>query len=380
MTAAELNPRLASDTEWDKQRRNNGIDGDTTPPDGPPKPGNQILSGADFVASFIPPDWLIDGIIQRRRLYACTSLTGHGKTAVWLYNACMIQAGRKVGHLEAGQGNVLILAGENPEDLKARMLGMARKFGLPAKQLPYVLPATFPLTEADAEVLRRDIAALGVPFVLIIPDTAASFFPGDDEDDNVQAGQYARTLRTLTTCPGNPAVVVPCHPVKRAGRDNLLPRGGGAFLNELDGNLTLWSEQPGEITTLHWQGKIRGPDFNPLTYRLKPIKTGYRDTRNRDVFTVVAQPIDDIEASAEAAQALANEDAVLKALYDNPTWSFAKIAAAIGWVGDDGKPEKWRVQRALKRLDHDKLVRKFRGNWEVTPAGKTALGEAKRAA
>src|SRR5215472_13338281 len=106
MTAAELNPRLASDTEWDKQRRNNGIDGDTTPPDGPPKPGNQILSGADFVASFIPPDWLIDGIIQRRRLYACTSLTGHGKTAVWLYNACMIQAGRKVGHLEAGQGNV----------------------------------------------------------------------------------------------------------------------------------------------------------------------------------------------------------------------------------------------------------------------------------
>jgi hypothetical protein len=40
-----------------------------------------ILTGTDFVASYTPPDWIIDGIVQRGRLYACTSLTNHGKTA-----------------------------------------------------------------------------------------------------------------------------------------------------------------------------------------------------------------------------------------------------------------------------------------------------------
>src|SRR3954471_194770 len=101
---------------------------------------SRIVSGRDFVASYSPPDWLIDGIVQSGRLYACTSLTGHGKTAVWLYNACMIQAARKVAHLETEPGNVLYLAGENPEDLKARMLGMMQAFNLTLNQLPYVLP------------------------------------------------------------------------------------------------------------------------------------------------------------------------------------------------------------------------------------------------
>jgi AAA domain len=114
----------------------------------------------------------------------------------------MLHAGRKVGHLEAEHVNVAILAGENPEDLKARMIGMARAFNLNPEQLPYVLPATFPMTDEAAETLKRDIEALGVPIGLIIGDTASSFFPGDDENSNVQNGQYARTLRTLTTCDG----------------------------------------------------------------------------------------------------------------------------------------------------------------------------------
>jgi hypothetical protein len=339
----------------------------------------KIFTGSEFIASFIPPDWLIDGIVQRGRLYACTSITGHGKTAVWLLIACMIQAGRKVGHLDAEQGNVLILAGENPEDLKARMLGMARAFGLRANQLPYVLPATFPLDDETADELRQRIKALGVPFSLIIGDTAASFFPGDDENNNVQAGNYGRVLRTLTTVDGNPAVVALSHPVKNASRDNLLPRGGGAFLNELDGNLTLWSGEVGETTTLHWCGKIRGPDFDPLTFRLKPIETGYRDKKGREVMTIVAQPIDDIEAGYQAAQTVANENAVLKVLHDNPEWSSRKIAGSLGWIGGkDEQPEHHRVLRAFKSLAKDKLVRNFRGRWRVTEAGEKALEEAEK--
>ena len=64
------------------------------------QPLGRILSGADFAARHVPPAWLIDGIVQRSRLYTCTSRTDHGKTAVWLFNGCMIHAGRKIGSLD----------------------------------------------------------------------------------------------------------------------------------------------------------------------------------------------------------------------------------------------------------------------------------------
>ena len=43
------------------------------------QPLGRILSGADFTARHVPPAWLIDGIVQRSRLYTCTSRTNHGK-------------------------------------------------------------------------------------------------------------------------------------------------------------------------------------------------------------------------------------------------------------------------------------------------------------
>ncbi len=81
----------------------------------------RILSAAEFMAGFEPPDYVIDGIIQRGRLYALTSPTGHGKTAVALYDGCMVAAGRNIGGIEVMQGPVVFLAGENPDDLRCRM-------------------------------------------------------------------------------------------------------------------------------------------------------------------------------------------------------------------------------------------------------------------
>jgi hypothetical protein len=342
--------------------------------DGRPPPG-RILTGADFIGRHVPPVWLVDGIVQRSRLYACTSLTGHGKTAIWLFNACMIHAGRMIGQLNVFQGNVLILAGENPADLESRMIGMAQTYKLPLNRLPYVLPGSFPMTEDEATALKRDIAGLRVPLALIVGDTASSFFPGEDENSNVQAGTYARTLRSLNECEGNPAIMVLCHPTKGASRGNLLPRGGGAFLNELDGNLALWSDSLGEVTELHWCGKIRGPDFSPLGYRLREVPTGLTDERERPEMTIVAEPMSEEAVIDHTKQALANEDAVLRALRDQPGKSLAQIARDAGWVGEDDTPEKWRVQRALRALAYDKLVQQPRHGapWELTEKGEKAL-------
>jgi len=336
---------------------------------------SRIKTGADFVKNHKPPEWLIDGIVQGGRLYACTSLTGHGKTAVWLFNACMIQAGRMVGSLDVTKGNVLILAGENPEDLAARMLGMARDYNLRAADLPYVLPGAFGMDEDAIDRLKLEIGALGVDLCLIIGDTAASFFPGEDENNNVEAGDYARRLRTLTECPGNPAVIVLCHPTKNAATDNLLPRGGGAFLNELDCNLTLWSTVPGEVTALHWHGKIRGPDFPTLSYKIIPARTGLKDGKGRDEMTVVVEPLDESSAANQTKQRLSNEDAILRQISEHPGRSQAEMAREAGWIDAAGQPERYRVHRAIAALKADKLISQPRmgGGWKLTKSGENYL-------
>jgi len=329
-----------------------------------------------LVAPFLGVLRQIKGIVQRSRLYCCTSLTGHGKTAVWLFNACMIQAGRTIGQLRTFKGNCLILAGENPSDLEARMIGMAKAYRIPEDHLPYVLPGSFPMTEEEAEALKRDIAGLRIPLALIVGDTAAAFFPGDDENSNVQAGAYARTLRTFTEeCSGNPAVVVLSHPIKNASRSNLIPRGGGAMLNEVDGNLTNWSDTLGEVTELHWQGKIRGPDFSPFAYSMRKVPTGMLDEEGQPEITVIAEPMSEEAVADHTKQALANEDVVLRQLRDQPGRSFAWIAREAGWVDEDDKPMRLRVQRAIQQLADDKMVYQNRKGdaWKLTEKGEKAL-------
>src|SRR5262249_139592 len=43
-----------------------------------------MQSSTEFITNFVPPDYLIDGLIQRRFIYSMTGPTGEGKTSVVL--------------------------------------------------------------------------------------------------------------------------------------------------------------------------------------------------------------------------------------------------------------------------------------------------------
>lgn len=61
--------------------------------------GTLIQSSADFIAGFIPPDYQVDGVLQRRR---------------------------PIGDHAVEQGKVLYFAGENPDDVRMRWIAMAQ--------------------------------------------------------------------------------------------------------------------------------------------------------------------------------------------------------------------------------------------------------------
>jgi hypothetical protein len=186
-----------------------------------------LLSSAQFTDGFTPPDYLVDGVLQRRFLYTLTAKTGDGKTATAMYLAYAVGEGEPIGGHEVEPGHVCMLAGENPDDVRMRWMAMSEHLGFDIKNIK----VHFIAGKYDIRKIRLVIDAkakeLGIDFALVIVDTSAAYFPGNEENSNSQLGDHARVLRTLVDIKGGPTVLVTCHPVKNADPENLLPRGGG---------------------------------------------------------------------------------------------------------------------------------------------------------
>jgi hypothetical protein len=329
----------------------------------------RVLSFREFTDGFVAPDYLVDGVIQKRYLYSTTALTGHGKTAVALLLAFAIASGTGFAGHDVEQGRVLFLAGENPDDVCARCLIMADLLGVDRDSLPLDIVRHPFNVKTCYDIVQAQLADRKA--ALVVVDTAASFFTGTDENSNVEQGRFARQLRNLTKWPGGPCVLVTSHPTKAARKDSLVPRGGGAFLNEVDGNLTLWSADK-EITELSWQGKLRGPGFEPMTFRLQGGLTSetVKDSKGRLIPSVVAEHMSEDDVRDQTKATRSDEDNLIETIHLNPRATLAEWATYSGWTFANGKPAKSKVQRTLERLKIDGLAKPYRGTWKLTDAGR----------
>lgn len=331
----------------------------------PVAPGWKVQTAAAFTADFVAPEYIIDGIIQRGRIYTLTAPTGSGKTAAMLYASAAIATGMQFCCNEVETGDVLFMAGENPDDVRARVIATLEFYGIsPADCRLHFIAGTFSIRQ-DMERLKQEAAALP-DLKLVVIDTFAAYFDGDDENSNAQALDFARLVRKIAAFPSKPAVIMPAHPVKNATRGNLTPKGGSSLLNEVDGNLTLWNE--GGILTLHWQGKFRGAEFEPLSMELQRYETSLIcDNQGRIMPTILAKPILVTRAIQIARDNLKLEDKLLMSIRDYPAMSNEQRGADAGGV------HREKVRRALIKMAEQKLVRKFRTNWELTKDGERAL-------
>jgi hypothetical protein len=338
----------------------------------PPPRAKLILSSAKFVGGFVPPDYVICGLLQRRFLYSLTGKTGAGKTAILLLIAAHVAEGGKIVDRDVEQGRMLYLAGENADDVRMRWIALAQQTGFDLDTIGvHFIPGVFKISEMQDRI-RDEIEQIG-PVSLIIVDTSAAYFEGDEENDNKQNGDHARRLRALTTMPGNPCVIAACHPVKNAGDDNLIPRGGGAFLNEVDGNLAVAKTAASGAVEMHWQGKFRGPDFAPIHFTLRTLThERLKDSKGRSIPTVVASPLSEQGRDDMVRAERSREDELLVLLLDptNRKASQRELAVRLGWLMKDGRPYQVQVRRALKALAKAKLVTGERSPIDLTKKGR----------
>ena len=146
-----------------------------------PKP---VLQTSDeFTRDFVPPDYLVDGVLQRRFLYSITAPTGAGKTCLLLRLAYSVALCQRMGrcNIEAA-GTVCFFAGENPDDIRMRWIAMAEALGFDIKSIPvHFVAGIYKIEDIKAEVERR-AAAKGTKYSLIIIDTNSAYFGFADEN------------------------------------------------------------------------------------------------------------------------------------------------------------------------------------------------------
>ena len=336
-----------------------------------PKPAPHVLASGEFVEGFIPPDYLVKKLITKAFLYSLTGQTGAGKTSITLRLAATVALGRSFGGLGAKPFRVLYLAAENPVDIQMRWIALADEMGFDVNAIAvFFVKARFKIG-ATMKELRAEALRVGGDFGLVVVDTGPVFFEGEDANDRVAMLKHAEMMRKLIeVIPGAPAVIVNVHPVKNAGPDNLLPSGGGSFLNEVDGNLTCAKNEDNTIE-LSWQGKWRGVEFAPLHFLLKSV-THPRivDSDGDSMPTVVCEHLSmDAKETMERAE-FADQDKLLTEMERNPRASAVDLAIYMDWYWPNGAPAKSKVQRYVKTLIKEKRVKKHLQLWVVAGAIK----------
>src|SRR6266498_530063 len=123
-----------------------------------------IKSSAEFVAGFVPPDYIVDGVLQQGFLY---SLTGARKTAITLRLAASVAPGVLFASRETKKMRVLYLAAENPDDIRMRWIALAQHMGFDINTIEvFFIEGWFKISQMSAK-LRTEAEKCGGEFGLV---------------------------------------------------------------------------------------------------------------------------------------------------------------------------------------------------------------------
>jgi hypothetical protein len=331
----------------------------------------KIKSSGEFCRSFVPPDPLIENLLMRQYLYSLTANTGAGKTAVALLLAYLVANGLPLNDLEVDRGRVLYLAGENPVDVWMRWMVMSKHLNFDRDNIDvHFIDEIFKISRRQAWLAEHCLKLGGIDLVVV--DSSTVFFEGDNENDIVQCLEHAKLLRELTKLPGKPTALALCHPTKNASPDCLLPRGGGSFLGEVDGNLSQTINNM--VSRLHWQGKIRGPDFKPIHFQLHGATSeDLISPKGKQLWTVYATAVTEAAHETIRRAAVSDSHALLLEIDQYPDAPQVELARHLQWFTRKGDEDRSRISRMIKELKAEKLIEDLGGKLGLTAKGRRAL-------
>jgi|TARA_R110000823_G_scaffold245599_4_gene369756 archaellum biogenesis ATPase FlaH len=325
-----------------------------------------IDDSAAFLSDLQPLEYLIDGLLPVGVAYSLTGHAGHGKTTLALQFAISVARGEMFADRETSKGKVLILAGENPYNVKWQYAAALAARNLSPKDVDiHFVQGRFSIKEWS-EVLRSKMEAMP-DLKMVIVDSLQAFFEGDNDNDNTQMVEMAHRLRNLCKTHQRPALLIIAHPAgKVPQKDNLVPRGGGAFLNEIDGNLTVWSQDASQ-QTLHHSQKFRGAGFDPMEWVMQIHEFSHlTDIHGTPLKLPVSRP----ETTSERVDRENTSDDLLRRYLDTvERGQPLSVREAAGQFG----VSRWRMQQVITTARDEKLIKRYAKTFVITEGGKDFL-------
>lgn len=324
--------------------------------------GLNIRSSREFLSDLRPAIYVVDGVLAERRCLSLTGYAGHGKTTLALHLAIQVAIGGTFGGQDCEQGSVLILAGENPDNVKWQYASAIAAADVGPDIPVHFLPGHFQLSAYLDDLLTK---ARSIPKLrLVIIDSLQAFFEGENDNGNVEMMEAARRFRQLSEIEDGPVVVVIAHPAgKKPDRANIVPRGGSAFSNEFDGNLTVWAEPDG-TQSFHHTEKFRGAPFEPLTFVMEERQFDHlKDHKGRPLRLKVSRQQMVAEAITAAQKGERREHDAICAIEANPHITQRSLAEVL-------RVSKSTADRIMQNLKDEKLIRRHAKKWVLTDGGK----------
>ncbi|MFV0371386.1 MAG: AAA family ATPase [Azonexus sp.] len=167
--------------------------------DGTKTPPHMFRSGA--LLKLKSPSWLVEGHIERDTLGVAYGQPSAGKSFFALDLALSVAAGRPFNGMSVKQGAAFYIAGEGFGGLARRVHAWAKHHDFKLEHLPFFVStraANFTgAPSAEPRAIRDEIeewsTAMGVPVSLIIVDTMARNFRGD-ENSATEVGGFVAQL------------------------------------------------------------------------------------------------------------------------------------------------------------------------------------------
>jgi len=325
-----------------------------------------IDDSAAFLSDLRPLEYLIDGLLPRGVTYSLTGHAGHGKTTLAIQFAISVALGELFGDRSTAKGSVLFLAGENPYNVKWQYAAALAARDLNPDQVPiYFVQGRFSIKEWS-EVLRSKLSTIP-NLKLVVVDSLQAFFEGDNDNDNTQMVEMAHKMRSLCDVENRPAQLIIAHPAgKVPSKDNLVPRGGGAFLNEIDGNLTVWSQDASQ-QTLHHSQKFRGAGFDPMEWVMQIHEFPHlTDIHGTPLKLPVSRPETVIEKANRDRQ---SEDLLERYLLTVE----AEQALSMREGSQQFGVSRYRMEQIVKTAKEEKLIKRYAKTYVLTEGGRAYL-------
>jgi len=326
----------------------------------------KIDNSQDFLSDLQPLEYLIDGLLPMGVTYSLTGHAGHGKTTLALQFAISLAQGERFGDRETSKGRVLILAGENPYNVKWQYAAALSARNIKPQDIDInFVQGRFSIAQW-ADVLRSKMEAMP-DLKLVIVDSLQAFFEGDNDNDNTQMVEMAHKLRDLCETTRRPAILIIAHPAgKIPAKDNLVPRGGGAFLNEIDGNLTVWSQDSSQ-QTLHHSQKFRGAGFDPMEWVMQIHEFSHlTDIHGTPLKLPVSRP----EMAVERANREVQTEDYLRQFLDlvGQGQSPSEREGATRF-----RISRHRMRGIIETAKSEKLIKRYAKTYKITDGGRDFL-------